>query len=196
VLQICNRTANALCHEYRNNDLVCPPSLKPGCFTVAAVDNVDHNLSSTTAQASFHGTAISLTQFDVRDEVDMCSSYSSTASDLASDIFLPLSYMEIKPCILPSKDVIAPPTQVELRQDCDLHVTDGEYLWLQSLAQSVLSHEEVESITWAAFHARHSEHTFLTCNLSSFTIISSKCKHSCNDAAYVDCGAKNCSRSE
>ena len=40
----------------------CPPGLFVGVFTTAAVDNIDHNPSSTTASDSFHGTAISLTQ--------------------------------------------------------------------------------------------------------------------------------------
>ena len=31
-------------------------------FTIAAVDSIEHNRSSTTAITSFHGTSISLTQ--------------------------------------------------------------------------------------------------------------------------------------
>ena len=31
-------------------------------FTIAAVDNIEHNTSSTTAISSFHGTSISLIQ--------------------------------------------------------------------------------------------------------------------------------------
>ena len=42
--------------------LTLPLSLKPGIFTSAAVDNLDHNLSSATAQSSFHGTTISIFQ--------------------------------------------------------------------------------------------------------------------------------------
>ena len=40
----------------------CPPGLHVGVFTTTAVDNIDHNPSSTTASDSFHVTAISLTQ--------------------------------------------------------------------------------------------------------------------------------------
>ena len=49
VMQIVNKTANAVCSQYRTENLVCPPVLQPGLFTVGAVDNIDHNLSSTTA---------------------------------------------------------------------------------------------------------------------------------------------------
>ena len=37
-------------------------SLKLDLFTTAAVDNIDHNPSSATAQDSFHGTGISIFQ--------------------------------------------------------------------------------------------------------------------------------------
>lgn len=43
--------------------VVCPPQLNKGLFTVGALDNLDHNPSSTTAQSSFHGTGISISQF-------------------------------------------------------------------------------------------------------------------------------------
>jgi len=50
--------------RYREQNLVCPPSLSYDVFTCAAVDNIDHNTSSTSAKSSFHGTAITLSQFD------------------------------------------------------------------------------------------------------------------------------------
>ena len=40
-----------------------PAQLKKGLFTVGALDNLDHNPSSTTTVGSFHGTGISLFQF-------------------------------------------------------------------------------------------------------------------------------------
>ena len=38
-----------------------------GLFTVAAGDNIDHNLSSSTVNSLFHGTAIPLMQFPTDD---------------------------------------------------------------------------------------------------------------------------------
>jgi len=46
-----------------NFDLVMgvyPPGLYKGFFTTAAVDNLDHNPSSTAVLDAFHGTAISI----------------------------------------------------------------------------------------------------------------------------------------
>ena len=56
------KTAIAVCGLAQKEGAVCPVSLKKGVFTTAATDNIDHNTSSTTAMASFHGTAISLVQ--------------------------------------------------------------------------------------------------------------------------------------
>ena len=36
--------------------------LRKGLYTAAAIDNIDHNPSSTTATGSLHGTAISIMQ--------------------------------------------------------------------------------------------------------------------------------------
>ena len=41
---------------------MCPPNLREGLFTTAAIDNIDHNPSSTTTTDALHGTGISLFQ--------------------------------------------------------------------------------------------------------------------------------------
>jgi hypothetical protein len=62
---------------------------------VAAVDHIDHNLSSGNAVSSFHGTAISILQF-LGNDFDFSKGTPShsfeNASDSASDIILPSSY--------------------------------------------------------------------------------------------------------
>lgn len=61
--------ANSVCEMYHSDGVVCPPKMCKGLFTTAAVDNIDHNPSSTTAKTSFHGTAITLMQHKMPDEV-------------------------------------------------------------------------------------------------------------------------------
>ena len=48
--------------DLNHDKVVCPPSLKVGAFTTAAIDNMNHNPSYNTATSSFHGAAISLFQ--------------------------------------------------------------------------------------------------------------------------------------
>ena len=91
VLQLSNTIANSVCNQYRAENLVCPPVLCKDRFTVAAADNIDHNLISVTAQSSFHGTAVSLIQFSSSESSLVCSalSYSlENASKEVSDIVL------------------------------------------------------------------------------------------------------------
>ena len=61
VLDLSSDIANAVCEHFRETHTVCPPNLTRSVFTTAAVDNIDHNSSSTTAKTSFQGTSIDLT---------------------------------------------------------------------------------------------------------------------------------------
>ena len=63
VLRLSSDMANAVCEHFKETDTVCLPNLKTNVFTTAAVDNIDHNTSLTTAVSSFHGTSISLIQY-------------------------------------------------------------------------------------------------------------------------------------
>ena len=62
VLQISTELGNIVCAFYEETNNVCPPKLRNGLFTTGCVDNIDYNPSSRTAEDSFHGTAITLTQ--------------------------------------------------------------------------------------------------------------------------------------
>lgn len=62
VLEISTEMGNMVGARFREEQVVCPSILKKSLFTTSAVDNIDHNPSSTTATGSLHGTAISLFQ--------------------------------------------------------------------------------------------------------------------------------------
>ena len=62
VLQLTSDIGNGVCERFVRDGLVCPPKVRSGLFTTAAVDNIDYNPSSATAKDSFHGTGISLMQ--------------------------------------------------------------------------------------------------------------------------------------
>ena len=58
-----DQLAGSVSMHFEKQGIVFPPNLRKGLFTVGALDNLDHNPSSTTSQNSFHGTAISVFQF-------------------------------------------------------------------------------------------------------------------------------------
>ena len=51
---------NRVLRQYDSERLVCSPTLRLNVFTTAALDNIDHNPSSTASEGSFHGNRISL----------------------------------------------------------------------------------------------------------------------------------------
>lgn len=69
VLSLSTKIANTACEQHSSNNLVCPSALRGGLFSVAAVDNIDHNLSSSTAVSAFYATAVSVIQFPSIDNV-------------------------------------------------------------------------------------------------------------------------------
>ena len=68
--EVQNNIAGQLCHQYVTEGVVRPKSLKDGLFTSAAIDNIDSNPSSTTANSAFHGTSISIFRHPKEDYPD------------------------------------------------------------------------------------------------------------------------------
>ena len=71
VMQIENDIAHSLCGQYQASEVVCPSDLRKGLFVLGEVDNIDHDPSSFSAQSSFRGTGISITQFPAAGDVLM-----------------------------------------------------------------------------------------------------------------------------
>ena len=62
VLELSAVMGNSACQQFHREQGVCSPKMHSNVVTTSAIDNIDHNPSSTTAKVSFHGTAISLFQ--------------------------------------------------------------------------------------------------------------------------------------
>ena len=72
VMEIENWIATSTCERFKEDGVVSPAYHRKGLFIVGALDNLDHNPSSTTSQSSFHGTWISLFQFPTRSNPGEC----------------------------------------------------------------------------------------------------------------------------
>ena len=53
VLSISTNIGNSVCHQYEQDGVICPANICKGLFTTAAVDNINHNPSLTTAHEYF-----------------------------------------------------------------------------------------------------------------------------------------------
>ena len=62
IRQLEDQWAVSACERFKDDDVVIPACLRKGLFTVGALDNLNHNPTSTTSSDLFHGTGISLFQ--------------------------------------------------------------------------------------------------------------------------------------
>lgn len=107
VMDIIAGMGNQVCQHYLEKNVVCPINLKHGLFTTAAVDNIDHNPSSSTATGSFHGTGLSLIQNISRGDV---------SSKETEKLEFQLSNVSQKCVDLPESYTVIPPSTVSRRK--------------------------------------------------------------------------------
>ncbi|CAC5423003.1 unnamed protein product [Mytilus coruscus] len=140
ILSISADITNSLCRQYQNDGFVCPSSLREGLFTLAAVDNIDHNPSATSAKSSFHGTGISLFQNTQRDnqgaprpkiDIDHTTNIRITEE-------LPESYAVVKPVSVWPKNPEVPEIDKEIviGKTRLLESRTKEYRWLHHMETS------------------------------------------------------------
>ena len=157
VLNIENLHKDTILRQYDRDGYVCPTQLKKGSFVVGAIDNIDHNTSSTTAEGNFHGTGISLMQPNGNVGEDRATAYSS--EPLAKDEDLPDNF-RIVPAVSINNKLQKPsakpsqwsPTTIE-------EVVIKEHDWLTS-SKLLLEKEQVseeDAISWSAFHAKQQD---------------------------------------
>ena len=158
VLTISTCVANGLTEQYTEHGVVCPPALRKNLYTTAAVDNIDHNPSATTAKDSFHGTGISLFQIRSRNspgDSHVVPAFDETMCQSQTVKPLPESYTIIPPAVLIDKEPAIPETNTELLQNT--HGESGvkkEFDWLRHVQESVDdTYDGRLNISWSAFHA-------------------------------------------
>ena len=167
VLSISTDTANCVTTRFEQEGVVCPPKLRGNIFTTAAVDNIDHNPSSTTAHDSFHGTAISLVQHPttknrgVERDIPVLDGTVQAQKNVAQ---LPPTFCNVPPAVLHVKDPLVPtvPDEVNLADTAaTVSRMEEEYKWLDNVKELVSKDtlENDEFISWAAFHASNQPET-------------------------------------
>lgn len=115
VLTISKDLGNEVCARYEAEHVVCPANLRHGLFTTSAVDNIDHNPTSTTAQGAYHGTGISLFQHPNNDvhgverDTEILRQSESKEKTLSE---LPEEYTSIPPASLHTKEPTVPEVSV------------------------------------------------------------------------------------
>ena len=152
VLDISAQLGDAAVARYVEEGVVCPPKLRKGLFNTSAMDNIDHNPSSTTATTSFHGTSISIFQHTTsgnQGEVREPILIKNTKVKKVPEI--PDSYTNVYPAFFTTKNPSPPKGKVTYESLPSLPLTN-EYEWLQKISLTQEVHDNV-NITWSAHHA-------------------------------------------
>ena len=131
--------------------IVCPPFLQSGLFTCSAIDNIDHDPSSSTAQNSYHGTSISIFQFPDHSTQKQKFHYSGKNTEGIICI-LPDSFTQI----MPTKDF--KPEPVDRNNEHKIKESTYEmakvHPWLEKLSTcSTIEHQE-EQVSFSAYFSK------------------------------------------
>lgn len=162
LLKLTSDISNGVCERFTVDGVVCPPKMRCGLFTTAAVDNIDYNPSSATAKCSFHGTGISLIQHPSHEsegyDRGVLVINQTTSSSARSVVPLPSKYTNVPPAALKSKEFTAPHVDGLVRPPTLQTVTEakeGELEWLNRV-MAALKKEQLDRmdwISWSAYHA-------------------------------------------
>ncbi|CAB4017250.1 Hypothetical predicted protein [Paramuricea clavata] len=111
VMSISADAANSVWHRFEQDGLVCPPKQRRDLFCTAALDNIDHNPSATTAKDSFHGTAISVVQHITTENHGTERGINVINEDIPRQKTvreLPGAYRNVPPAVLKDKGPVFP----------------------------------------------------------------------------------------
>ena len=152
VHEISAQLGGAAVSRYEEDGVVCPPVLRKRFFTTAAMNNIDHNPTATTATTPFHGTSISLFQYPSSDNKgEKLEPFQITDQSVKKVPELPDSYTNVRPAAFTSK--IPSPAKSNIAATTHfpkLQLTD-EFKWLEkvSLTQTI---ESDTSLNQSAHH--------------------------------------------
>lgn len=152
VLDISAQLGDAVVSRYVEEGVVCPIKLRKGLFCTSAMDNLDHNPSSTTATSSFHGTSISIFQHTTPDDQgEVREPVAIKTHNVKKVPELPDSYTNVRPAFFAKKNPSPPKSNITYESLPSLPLAD-EYEWLQKVSLTQEVGDEV-NITWSAHHA-------------------------------------------
>ena len=123
---------------------------------IGALDNLDHNPSSTTSQSSFHGTGISMFQFPSPNKPGECRPpFTVPPSVSGKHVQLPEIYTTVPAVAIAKSNTVVPEVKVEQTKVCLDKALEAENEWVQ-ISTRLLKKEEIEkgdAIASTAYHA-------------------------------------------
>ena len=166
VLQLSTDVANKVLETFEKDDFVCPTTLRKDLYTTGNLDNIDHNPSSTSAQSSFHGTAISITQHVTNEKTGTLrheQTWASNTTQHSKSIKpLPDTYTHVPPAAFPNNNPLLPQAvECVIPGNTLLTSNETQQQWLSTvyelLQKEDLDPTESDNISWSAYFANLQE---------------------------------------
>ena len=154
VQEIKEAIGQQICEKYANEGIVCPPPLEENLFTFAAIDNVDHNPTSSTATSSFHGTSITIFQQVEDDLIQEPFIIRKCDTTKKAGMKLPDYYTDIKPTMSGKPE---PPKQVisSQKNPSGPRLSSDNFEWLQNLENLNTSSDDLsERFSFSAYYSQ------------------------------------------
>ncbi|CAE1257574.1 unnamed protein product [Acanthosepion pharaonis] len=150
VLEISGKLGETVIKQYDEEDVVCPTVLRKGLFTTAAVDNIDHNPTATTASTSFHDKSISMFQRPSKENREQRVSLKITDSRTRKVPEFPEHYTNIAPAYFKKNPTPASVDEVSLPESSLFQrILRAEFEWLEKV-QDTTDVDDESNITWSA----------------------------------------------
>lgn len=175
IMEIEDWLATSLSERFKEDGCVSPASLRSGIFSVGALDNLDHNPSSTTSVSSFHGTGISIFQFPTESKPGEGRPPLVVPPSGTEHVGLPASYASVSPVALTTSSVSVPEYKATPVQG-DVSVEDAiqrESHWVTH-ALTKLDNETISAadhVAWAAYHSNNQHQPNDTEDLPAITAL-------------------------
>ena len=158
IVELEDMLATSVSERFEMDGCVAPACLKKGIFTIGALDNIDHNPTSTTAASSFHGTGISVFQLPTENNPGE-ERPPVTLPPQGTRHALPEAYATVHPVELDTSKAVVPVCEMKESASCMAVEKQREERWvehsLRKLDEGSVS--SGDTVTWAAYHA--STHT-------------------------------------
>jgi len=155
IMEIEDWIATSVSERFEEDGFVAPAGLRKGMLSVGALDNIDHNPSSTTSQSSFHGMGISILQFPTEDNPGEHRPPIVLPPTGNQRQFIPESYATVPAVALTPSSVEVPECNMKTSTSRLADAKTQENCWMEH-ARQILSKTELcseDAIAWAAYHS-------------------------------------------
>lgn len=171
-LEVSNILGNRACDAFDRDGVVVPRNLPKNQFVTMAVDNIDHNMSSSTSKGSFHGTAITV-HTHPNSVTESVAVIPNECSNIGAHRFklkpLPLAYTVVEAVPAIETNIIKIPLYSRLPEISRKTVeaaleTENDWIDLVETSLNDVTLTDV-NVNWSSFHANRQEKDIIPCEI-------------------------------